>query len=173
MDCNLPGSSVHGDSPGKKQLFVCTFIYLINLQWLDSWIVLFFIIINNLVNTLPGSGRSSGLHSSILAWRIPWQWGLVGYSPWGCKESDTTERLSPHTEHKYIYIHTYIYILYVYIVACHAPLSIRFSRQEFWSGLSCIPAEYLPDPGIEPSLPHCRQILYRLSHKGSPYIHIF
>ena len=26
-------------------------------------------------------------HSSILAWRIPWT------SPWGCKESDTTERL--------------------------------------------------------------------------------
>ena len=31
------------------------------------------------------------IHSSILAWRIPWT-GL--YSPWGCKESDTTERLS-------------------------------------------------------------------------------
>ena len=28
------------------------------------------------------------IHSSILAWRIPWT-GL--YSPWGCKELDTTE----------------------------------------------------------------------------------
>ena len=45
-------------------------------------------------------------------WKIPWrrawqttlvflpreshgQRSLVGYSPWGCKESDTTERLSP------------------------------------------------------------------------------
>ena len=26
----------------------------------------------------------------------------------------------------------------------------------------------LPDPGIEPCLPHCRQILYCLSHQGSP-----
>ena len=25
-------------------------------------------------------------HSSILAWKIPWS--LVGYSPWGHKESD-------------------------------------------------------------------------------------
>ena len=33
-------------------------------------------------------------HSSILAWEIPWQRRLVGYSPWGRKESDTTERLS-------------------------------------------------------------------------------
>ena len=30
-------------------------------------------------------------HSSILAWRIP-QSSLAGYSPWGHKESDTTER---------------------------------------------------------------------------------
>ena len=36
-------------------------------------------------------------HSSILAWRIPTHrgaWSLVGYSPWGQKDSDTTERLS-------------------------------------------------------------------------------
>ena len=30
-------------------------------------------------------------HSSILTWNIPWWKNLVGYSPWGCKESDTTE----------------------------------------------------------------------------------
>ena len=30
-------------------------------------------------------------HSSILAWNIPWQGSLMGYSPWGCKESDGTE----------------------------------------------------------------------------------
>ena len=29
-------------------------------------------------------------HSSILAWRIP-QRSLVGYSPWGGEELDTTE----------------------------------------------------------------------------------
>ena len=32
-------------------------------------------------------------HSSILAWRIPWAEKPVGYSPWGHKELDTTERL--------------------------------------------------------------------------------
>ena len=32
-------------------------------------------------------------HSSILAWRIPWTKGPGCYSPWGHKESDTTERL--------------------------------------------------------------------------------
>ena len=38
-------------------------------------------------------------HCSILAWRIPWP-RLVGYSPWGCKESHMTERLSTHTTGK-------------------------------------------------------------------------
>ena len=33
-------------------------------------------------------------HSSIPAWRIHGQRSLVGYSPWGRKESDMTERLS-------------------------------------------------------------------------------
>ena len=33
-------------------------------------------------------------HSGILAWRIHGQRSLVGYSPWGHKESDTTERLT-------------------------------------------------------------------------------
>ena len=36
-------------------------------------------------------------HSSILAWKIPC---LAGYSPWGHKESDTTE----HTTRVYIHV---------------------------------------------------------------------
>ena len=32
-------------------------------------------------------------HSSILAWRIHAQRCLVGYSPWGHRELDTTEQL--------------------------------------------------------------------------------
>ena len=40
--------------------------------------------------------KEMATHSSILAWRIPWTENLVGYSPWGCKESDTTEQLHFH-----------------------------------------------------------------------------
>ena len=45
-----------------------------------------------------------------------------------------------------------------------------FSRQEYWSGLPCPPPGDLPNPAIEPSLLHCRKILYHLSHQGSPRI---
>ena len=33
---------------------------------------------------------------------------------------------------------------------CQAPLSMGFSRQEYWSGLPCPPPGDLPDPGIKP-----------------------
>ena len=38
-------------------------------------------------------------------------------------------------------------------VARQAPLSMRFSRQEYWSGLPCPPPGDLPNPGIEPVCP--------------------
>ena len=34
--------------------------------------------------------KETATHSSILAWEIPWRRSLVGYSPQGHKESDTT-----------------------------------------------------------------------------------
>ena len=36
---------------------------------------------------------------------------------------------------------------------CQAPLSMGFSRQEYWSGLPFPPPGYLPNPGIEPRSP--------------------
>ena len=35
-------------------------------------------------------------------------------------------------------------------VACQAPLSMGFSRQEYWTGFPCPPPGDLPNPGIEP-----------------------
>ena len=39
----------------------------------------------------------------------------------------------------------------LYTVTHLAPLSMGFSRQEYWSGLPCPPPGDLPDPGIEPT----------------------
>ena len=38
-------------------------------------------------------------------------------------------------------------------VACQAPLTMEFPRQEYWSGLPCPSPGDLPDPGIEPASP--------------------
>ena len=48
-----------------------------------------------------------------------------------------------------------------------APLSMGFSRQEYWSGLPFPSPGDLPDPGMNPGLLHCRKTLYPLSHQGS------
>ena len=48
-------------------------------------------------------------------------------------------------------------------VACQAPLSMEFSRKEYWSGLPFPSPGNLPDPGLNMGLLHCRQILYHLS----------
>ena len=37
----------------------------------------------------------------------------------------------------------------LWTVTHEAPLSMEFSRQEYWSGLPCPPLGDLPDPGIE------------------------
>ena len=37
--------------------------------------------------------KEMATHSSTVAWKIHGQRSLVGYSSWGRKESDTTERL--------------------------------------------------------------------------------
>ena len=52
--------------------------------------------------------------------------------------------------------------------ALQAPLFMGFSRQEYCSGLPCPPPGDLSNQGSNPGLLHCRQILYSLSHQGSP-----
>ena len=36
-------------------------------------------------------------------------------------------------------------------VACQAPLSLGFYRQEYWHGLLCPPPGDLPNPGVKPA----------------------
>ena len=57
-------------------------------------------------------------------------------------------------------------------VAHQAPLSMGFSRWEYWRGLPFPPPEALPDPGIEPATPVSPALQANallLSHWGSPY----
>ena len=50
-------------------------------------------------------------HSSVLAGKIPWTEEPGGYSPWGCKESDMTKRLT---------------LTYVYFNSVNIELSLLF-----------------------------------------------
>ena len=103
-----------------------------------------------------------------ISWRKEWQptpiflpgefhgqRNLVDYSPWGRKESETTEWL--------IHTHTFFAFKKVKVkllnrvrffatprtVAYQDPLSMGFSRQEYWSGLPLPSPGDLPYPGIK------------------------
>lgn len=56
-------------------------------------------------------------------------------------------------------------------VAHKAPLSMGFSMQEYWSGLSCPPSWDRPNPGVEyesPMAPALQADSLSVSHQGSP-----
>ena len=59
----------------------------------------------------------------------------------------------------------------LWAAAHQAPLSMGFSRQEYWSGLLCPSPWDLSDPGIEPESPAFLAMQadsLPLSHQGSP-----
>ena len=60
-------------------------------------------------------------------------------------------------------------------VACQAPLSMGFSRQECWSGLSFPTPENLPQPGVKLRSPSWQVASSPLSHQGNPvgYLAVF
>ena len=74
----------------------------------------------------------------------------MGFSPWGHKESDTTERLSTTCRAMKVKVLVAFDSVTPWTEAHQAPLSMGFSRQEPWSGLPCPSRGDLPDPGMEP-----------------------
>ena len=68
----------------------------------------------------------------------------------------------------------------LWTVACQDPLSMGFSRQEYWSGLPFLPPGDLPNPGIQPSSPALIGRFFTTEPPGKPahvyicyyYLHI-
>ena len=93
-------------------------------------------------------------------------WHLHSLSdlPFCCHISSDCDPASPLTgrhlwlhscEHACVLSHFSCVPLFVtpWTIARQAPLSMGFSRQEYWSGLPCPSPGDLPDPGIEPRSP--------------------
>ena len=81
-------------------------------------------------------------------------WGLCS-SFWAafCSSGNSDESTDPNLSTHWTLLSRFSCIwLFAtpWTVARQAPLSMGFSRQEYWSGLPCPPGD-LPDPGIEPT----------------------
>ena len=64
----------------------------------------------------------------------------------------------------------------LWTVCLQAPLSMGFSKQEYWSGLPCPPPGDFPNPGIKPASPTSPALpvdSLPLSHQGSPSLRIY
>ena len=64
-----------------------------NSRALGNWSALLFWSISK-VGWEDPLEKEMATHKGILAWKIPWMEDPVGYSPWGRKELDRTERLN-------------------------------------------------------------------------------
>ena len=69
-----------------------------------------------------------------------------------------------------VFSHIWLFVT-LWTAVYQAPLSMGFSRQEYWSLLLCPPPGDLPDPGIKlmfPASPALQVDSLLLSHRGSP-----
>ena len=113
------------------------------------------------------------------------QRSLVGYSPWGHKELDITERLTyTHPSgccENSISIKT-LSTYYVVVFSCQVvsnsatswtvfhkfPLSMGFPRQDTRVGCQSLLQGTFPTQGLNPGLLHWQADSLSLSHQGSP-----
>ena len=156
IGCRLPGSSVHGDSPGKNTGVGCHFLLL-------------------------GIFPTQGLNLCLLHWQadslsqgppflIPISKYLQGGSVlYVSREARATV---PRTcvcvcVCAQLLSHTWLFAI-PWAIACQAPLSMEFFRQEYWSGLPFLPLGELPDPGFEPTSPASPALAGRFFTTESP-----
>ena len=90
---------------------------------------------------------------------------MTGYQGWGAWEGwiGRTQRIFRAVKILSIMLQWWIHVIMLLWLCCfshvqlcdpidiarQAPLSMGFSRQEYWSGLPCLPPEDLPNPGIK------------------------
>ena len=92
-----------------------------------------------------------------ITWRAQLPWSLVVCVCGGCVL----------TQKKTHFAQSWLFAT-PWTVACQAPLSTGFPRQEYWGGLPFSSPGELPDPGTEPESPALQVDLYRLSYQVSP-----
>ena len=105
-------------------------------------------------------------HSSVLAWRIPGM-GLhrVGHD-WSDLAAGVVQLFS-----KCVFSCSVVSNSFAapWTIACQAPLSIGFFRQESCNGLHFLLQEIFTSPGIEPMSPSLAARFFTAESSGKPY----
>ena len=119
--------------------------------------------------------KEMATHSSVLAWRIPGTeepGGLPSMGSHRVGHDWSNLAVAAKTVNKCLHVcmlshfsHDRLYAT-LWTVACQAPLSMGFSRQEYWSGLPFPPSGDLPDPETEPVSPALTGIFFTAKPLG-------
>ena len=120
--------------------------------------------------------KGMATHSSILAWRIPWTEEPGGLQSMGSQRVRTIWATNIHTHilrfsevKQFTWDHTADKVKWKClsrVLLFEIPWTIH-SMNTGVGSLSLLQGIF-PNQGSKPDLLHCRQILYQLSHKGSP-----
>ena len=138
-----------------------------HISWFPRWLSGIKNLLNNAGDTgdsgsIPGPGKSH-IQCSCLE-KCYGQRSLVGSSPWGHRESDMTEHSSTQRT-------SYVKVkVSQWCPALCNPLDCspwNSPGQNTGVGSFSLLQGIFPTQGSNPGLPHCRQILYQLSHQGS------
>ena len=104
-------------------------------------------------------------HSNILAWEIPWTEQPDGLQSIGLQRVGHNLATEQQQQRDSGFVSTLchrlsmskvasvMFFAILWTVAYQALLSTEFSRQEYWSGLPCLPPGDLPNPGVVPMSP--------------------
>ena len=103
------------------------------------------------------------------------QWAFVPMG-WDIPGTHTRASLDPSWLKMLPSRHSFIYFFCHSIrvkESCHSSVTMGTNAQplllyEFYPDCFSLLQGIFPTQGLNPGLPHCRQILYQLSHKGSP-----
>ena len=126
IDGSLPGSSVPGIIQARTLEWVA-------ISFSNAWkwkVKVKFLRLVRLFGT-PGTA----------AYQAPPSMGFSRHSTCLVKKSYILLLLLSRFSHVHI-------LVTLWIVVCQSPLSMGFSRQEYWSGLPCPPSKDLPNPRI-------------------------
>ena len=109
--------------------------------------------------------KEMATHSSVLAWRIP---GMV--EPGGLLSMRSHRVGHDWSDLAAAAVTKSCATLFMtpWTVACQAPVSVEFPKQEYWNELQFPSPGDLPDSGVEPMSPALQVDSLPLSHLGKP-----
>ena len=146
------------DSPGKNTGVGCHFLLQCMKVKSESEVAQSCLTLRDSMDcSLPGSSVHGIFQARVL------EWVAIAFSTTfslGMQKKNTGQCLSLFTLYYCVCVCVHAKSLWSYLTLCdpmdyslQAPLPVGFSRQVYWSELSCPPPGDLPHPGIEPECP--------------------